>query len=189
MYSVVKSIYADFAHIVSGHLGACAGAHGHTWKFELKLSSNELDETGFVVDFSKVRKLILQPVHDLLDHGFVVDQKTYDASKDDLEKLSTVFQQNRVDNHGTEKAQSCATKIKLKSGLVPYIVDTALIQMDSFKVIVFPYPPTSERLALWLYSHATRTLRDGEKCQTVNVEYARVYETLHPVETYAEFSN
>jgi hypothetical protein len=51
------------------------------------------------------------------------------------------------------------------------------------KVVVFDFSPTSERLARWLYDLAAERLEDGR----VSVEFARIYETLHPVESVAEY--
>ncbi|MFW6023956.1 MAG: hypothetical protein ACOC9O_04340, partial [Myxococcota bacterium] len=51
------------------------------------------------------------------------------------------------------------------------------------KVAVFPFSPTSERLAEWLYGLAASRLEDDR----VRVAYGRIYETLHPVESVAEY--
>ena len=52
------------------------------------------------------------------------------------------------------------------------------------KVAVFPFIPTSERLAEWLWRLADGALNDGR----VAVSYGRIYETLHPVQSVAEYS-
>ena len=52
------------------------------------------------------------------------------------------------------------------------------------KVAVFPFIPTSERLAEWLWRLADSQLNDGR----VAVSYGRIYETLHPVESVAEYA-
>ena len=51
------------------------------------------------------------------------------------------------------------------------------------KVAVFPFPPTSERLAAWLYELARSRLEDDR----VRVRLTRVYETMHPVHSVAEY--
>lgn len=51
------------------------------------------------------------------------------------------------------------------------------------KVSVFPFAPTSERLAEWLFHLADEKLGD----ERVRVLSTRVYETLHPVESIAEY--
>jgi hypothetical protein len=70
------------------------------------------------------------------------------------------------------------------------------------KVIVFPFSPTSERLAEWLFEFASQQYLDemgnmllqdtvgtpwvGSQ-EPLKVIRARVYETLHPVESYATY--
>ena len=51
------------------------------------------------------------------------------------------------------------------------------------KVTVFPFSPTSERIAQWLYNAAVDKIED----ERVKVTFARIYETLHPVEAVAEY--
>ena len=51
------------------------------------------------------------------------------------------------------------------------------------KVAVFPFTPTSERLAEWFYEVAAMQLADNR----VQVASTRVYESLHPVATFAEY--
>jgi hypothetical protein len=51
------------------------------------------------------------------------------------------------------------------------------------KVCVFPFTPTSERLAEWLYQVAEERMGD----ERVKVIRTRVYETLHPMESFADY--
>lgn len=54
----------DAAHRVLGHrnadgsAGKCSRLHGHTYAFDITLTGDELDDTGFVVDFGKVKALL-----------------------------------------------------------------------------------------------------------------------------------
>ena len=49
------------------------------------------------------------------------------------------------------------------------------------KVAVFPFTPTSERLAEWLYRVACHTFEDDR----VRVACGRIFESLHPSESIA----
>ena len=51
------------------------------------------------------------------------------------------------------------------------------------KIAVFPFSPTSERIAEWLYRATDEAVSD-ERVKTV---FARVYETQLPTEAIAEY--
>jgi hypothetical protein len=51
------------------------------------------------------------------------------------------------------------------------------------KVTIFPFSPTSERLAEWLFRLAKDSMEDGR----VRVLGAKIYESLHPTESIAEY--
>jgi len=51
------------------------------------------------------------------------------------------------------------------------------------KLAVFPFSPTSERLARWLFEVTHALIAD----ERVSVLRARIFETLHPTEAVAEY--
>lgn len=87
MFLVQRSIDIDFSHQLRGHDGACVNIHGHTWKFEVGLQAEELDATGFVVDFHGLIGDVLQPCHALLDHALALGEDTYAQSHRQLAAL------------------------------------------------------------------------------------------------------
>ncbi|MFC1645907.1 6-carboxytetrahydropterin synthase QueD [Candidatus Omnitrophota bacterium] len=70
MYEI--RIISDFssAHNLRGYKGKCEDLHGHNWKVEVFVSSNNLDNIGMVVDF-KVLKKALGQVLKKLDHSYI----------------------------------------------------------------------------------------------------------------------
>ena len=52
------SITGDIAaaHFLRGYEGPCKNLHGHTWKIEITLLADQLNEIGLVVDFAEVKK-------------------------------------------------------------------------------------------------------------------------------------
>jgi 6-pyruvoyltetrahydropterin/6-carboxytetrahydropterin synthase len=44
------------AHFLRGYDGPCKNLHGHTWKMEATIESNQLNEIGLVVDFRDMKK-------------------------------------------------------------------------------------------------------------------------------------
>ena len=172
MYRIFKSIDIDFSHHVHGHLGACINVHGHTWKFEVGLEAETLTEEGFVVDFKHLKLGVLKPCEALLDHALALGQATFERVEGDLERLGAELLATRPDGADVKPSET----VHLGGARNHY--------PGGMKVAVFPFNPTSERLAQWLYEVADQALTDGR----VSVSYGRIYETLHPVESVAEYA-
>lgn len=177
MYRITKSIDVDFAHHVRGHRGPCINIHGHTWKFEVVLESDTLDSDGFVIDFKELKGRVLKPCHDLLDHGLAIGAETFGEVQADLARVGEELVASRERVHG-EPMPTEARAMEVAGAVAHY--------PGGIKVVVFPFAPTSELLAEWLW----RAARDGiaPVAPHVQVAAARVYETLHPVEAVAEYA-
>lgn len=67
-------VESDFsaAHNLRGYEGKCEELHGHNWKVELAVESNQLDKLGMVLDF-KFLKDRLNFVLEALDHKYLND--------------------------------------------------------------------------------------------------------------------
>lgn len=175
MYTIRKSLDIDFAHNIEGHRGACINVHGHTWKFEVEVSASALDKEGFVVDFKRLKRDVLEPCHRLLDHSLALGVRLYDQVEPQLQEMGTAFLASRVTVHGEGLPHEPGEEWELfgAKGCYP----------GGMKVAILPFSPTSERLAKWLFELAAEQLND----ERVRVSCARIYETLHPVESVAEY--
>ena len=176
MYRIEKGIHIHFAHHVRGHRGSCISVHGHTWMFEVTLGARELDAEGFVVDFGDLRREVLEPSHRLLDHSLAIGADTWEETRASLASLGEQLVRSREHTIG-------------HAGDPPSVVDGPLAGARNelpggLKVTVFPFSPTSERLAEWLYRLASERLAS----ERVRVLRARVFETLHPSESVAEYT-
>ena len=72
MYKI--KVISDFsaAHMLRNYKGKCENMHGHNWKVEVSISSEELDKSGMVVDFKELKKNV-NAVLDELDHSNLND--------------------------------------------------------------------------------------------------------------------
>lgn len=182
MFRINKGIHVDFAHVVSGHTGLCLGIHGHTWFFEVGLEANVLDKEGFVIDFKKLKKQVLEPVHKMLDHGFAIGAEDYEVLAPSLTVIGNRLLETRERKHGVAEADECqARNVAGTHGID--LIGSKITYLGSIKCITFDFAPTSERLAAWLYDLASSKLNDGR----VHVAYAKVAETIAPVESAAIF--
>jgi 6-pyruvoyl tetrahydropterin synthase/QueD family protein len=172
MFRIRKSIDVDFAHHVRGHLGPCINLHGHTWKLEVVIGAAELDAQGFVIDFGVLKRQVLTPCHALLDHALAIGERTFS----EIERELTDTGRKLLESRGPARCEESAPQeLSLNGARSAY--------PGGMKLALFPFSPTSERIAQWLFELAASRLDD----QRVQVALGRVYETLHPVEAVAEY--
>jgi 6-pyruvoyl-tetrahydropterin synthase len=175
MHRIWRSIDVHFGHHVRGHRGSCINIHGHTWKLEVCAQAKTLDVDGFVVDFRKLSVDVLTPAQRLLDHALAIGTETWGEAERELAALGAKLTDSRQLVHGADAPPLDNPPLSLSGAEARY--------PGGMKVVVFPFSPTSERLAEWLYGIAHASLSDGR----VSIAWVRVYETLHPVESVAEF--
>lgn len=177
MYSVTKGIHISFAHHIRGHAGSCINIHGHTWLLEVDVQSETLDGEGFVVDFRRIKSDVLQPVYALLDHALAVGEKTFADIETGLAPIGVALLNSRTDVHGPD------ADLSPSAGATAPLAGARNAYPGGMKIAVFPFSPTSETLAKWLYDLASHVLDDDR----VRVTCARVYETLQPTQSVAEY--
>lgn len=66
---VVKQFTFDSCHFLPNYSGKCANMHGHTYKLEVGFSG-KIDDTGMVIDFNDIKRLISNCVEQL-DHRII----------------------------------------------------------------------------------------------------------------------
>lgn len=70
---VSKKTSFDAAHHLPNYDGKCRNPHGHRWVVELGVSGKVDSETGMVVDFSWLKKVLKEEVTDKFDHSNLND--------------------------------------------------------------------------------------------------------------------
>jgi 6-pyruvoyltetrahydropterin/6-carboxytetrahydropterin synthase len=88
---IVVSKKFDAAHRLVGYPGACANVHGHTWKVEVAVKVDRLDDLGMGVDF-KLLKTALESVLREFDHAILM--KKGDAMFEKMPTRIMEFSQN-----------------------------------------------------------------------------------------------
>jgi len=77
-YQISKSFGFESAHrLIKPYQGKCNNVHGHSWKGEIILSSNKLDNNGFVLDFSILSDFINSEIM-ILDHSILLNKSDID---------------------------------------------------------------------------------------------------------------
>ena len=82
---IEKSIEIDTGHMVPNHNGKCAAYHGHRYKIEVgvddKVITTKGDSSeGMVIDFSKLKEVMMNEIDALLDHTSIHSSANEDFS-------------------------------------------------------------------------------------------------------------
>ena len=75
------------AHQLHGYDGPCKNMHGHTWKVEVVVCGNTLDEMGLLADF-RIIKAQLKQVLTPLDHAVLNDLPAFKGLNPSTENLA-----------------------------------------------------------------------------------------------------
>ena len=75
------------AHFLRNYKGKCESLHGHNWKVEVLVSSNDLDSLGMVMDFGDLKKLTKDAL-DELDHQNLEDLEYFKQHNPSSEEIS-----------------------------------------------------------------------------------------------------
>ena len=72
MYRLRVSSHFDAAHKLVGYEGKCSRLHGHTWRVEVFVIGEKLNEIGFLIDYEVIKEK-LNEIIEKLDHSFLND--------------------------------------------------------------------------------------------------------------------
>lgn len=67
---IAKEFVFDAAHRLINHSGKCKNLHGHTYRLRVFVNG-EVNNEGFVMDFSELNKVVKENVLNLLDHNYL----------------------------------------------------------------------------------------------------------------------
>jgi 6-pyruvoyltetrahydropterin/6-carboxytetrahydropterin synthase len=80
------------AHALRNYKGRCENTHGHNWRVEVLIEGERLDETGLLVDFIDVKKL-MGGIIDRIDHQFLNEIPPFDVVNPSAENIAEYFYQ------------------------------------------------------------------------------------------------
>ncbi|MEN6349455.1 MAG: 6-carboxytetrahydropterin synthase QueD [Syntrophomonas sp.] len=88
------SIVQEFAaaHWLNNYNGNCRNIHGHTWKTEIIISGDQLDEVGMLVDFREVKK-VLAAIIERFDHCLLNEVRPFDSINPTAENIARYIYQ------------------------------------------------------------------------------------------------
>lgn len=74
-FELNKDMHFSAAHFIpSEDAGKCQEMHGHTYFINITIAGNELDRSGFLIDFKQIKNLI----HKKYDHSVLNDHSEFE---------------------------------------------------------------------------------------------------------------
>ncbi len=68
-----KEYWFESAHFIYNHPGKCRNLHGHSYKLFVNIEGTPDPETGMIIDFDDLSKVVNERVIARLDHRFLND--------------------------------------------------------------------------------------------------------------------
>ena len=68
-----KEYWFESAHFIYNHPGKCRNLHGHSYKLFVNIEGAVNPETGMIIDFDDLSKIVEGKVISRLDHRFLND--------------------------------------------------------------------------------------------------------------------
>ena len=86
------SVEETFAagHALRNYRGKCENVHGHNYRVQITMEGERLNDTGLLVDFADVKRLV-RAVVARLDHQFLNDLAPFDAINPSAENMARYF--------------------------------------------------------------------------------------------------
>lgn len=79
MYSLKVELSFDSAHFLAGYKGKCSNIHGHRWRVEIEVQSENLIDSGqmdgMIVDFGDLKSDVKEML-DFYDHALIIQKGT-----------------------------------------------------------------------------------------------------------------
>ncbi len=75
MYVNRVEVSFDAAHRLLGYDGKCASPHGHTYRAEVFVRCNELDDLGLAIDFGDIKQPLKRWIDTHWDHAFLLNDR------------------------------------------------------------------------------------------------------------------
>ncbi|OGC14007.1 6-carboxytetrahydropterin synthase QueD [candidate division WOR-1 bacterium RIFOXYC2_FULL_37_10] len=90
MYELMAEETFDAAHALRGYKGSCENLHGHTWRVQIFLKGEELNNIGLLVDFREIKNK-LKAVVDEFDHKNLNDLKDFKVINPSSENIARII--------------------------------------------------------------------------------------------------
>jgi 6-pyruvoyltetrahydropterin/6-carboxytetrahydropterin synthase len=87
MFEVTVEEKFASGHALRNYHGKCENVHGHNYRVEVTLAGDSLDQTGLLVDFVELKK-VLNAIVERMDHRFLNEVPPFDVLNPSAENMA-----------------------------------------------------------------------------------------------------
>ncbi len=87
MYKLTVQLEFSAAHHLRDYLGKCSRLHGHNYRVEVTISATEVDDSGMLIDFGRLKQISEQVV-DELDHSLLNEHPFFQQNNPTAENIA-----------------------------------------------------------------------------------------------------
>ena len=127
-YELAIEDHFSSAHQLRGYMGKCENIHGHNWRVKIRVTGGTLDNTGLLIDFAILKK-ILKEVLSRLDHVNLNDTPPFDTINPSSENLADYI---------------CTEVQSLINGVGPGVTVSSVTVWESLTSSCTFYPDTTQ---------------------------------------------
>lgn len=98
---IIRKGSFDAGHRVMFQRFKCAHMHGHRYEYELEFSYQEMQELGYAIDFSEIKRIGCAWIDSQFDHSFLTNPLDERVIKLSQELNSNYFTMHLVDENGS----------------------------------------------------------------------------------------
>lgn len=99
MYELTVKTHFDAAHSLTGYPGECARLHGHTFRVDVVIEGEALNEIGIVFDFKDLKETV-NNILDRFDHRHINEIPPFDKKTPTAENLANYFYHELMNSAG-----------------------------------------------------------------------------------------
>ena len=120
MYELMIETQFSAAHQLRGYRGKCENLHGHNWRVQVTVSSEDLNDIGLAIDFHELKELTVEVLKNL-DHSFLNDVFPFTELNPSSENIAKwVYESLRKKINGKEVSLSAVTVWESDSASATY---------------------------------------------------------------------
>jgi 6-pyruvoyltetrahydropterin/6-carboxytetrahydropterin synthase len=99
MFEITIEDNFSSAHYLRNYNGVCENLHGHNWKVVVTVEGKTLNETGLLIDFKELKK-ILKNILQELDHKLLNDLPFFQKNNPSSENIARYIFEKLKENLG-----------------------------------------------------------------------------------------